>query len=36
MSLVNVALNIRKRYFPFAVETPTGVCHMTCEVQGEL
>jgi arsenite transporter len=29
--LVNVALWIKGRYFPFAVETPMGVCHMTCE-----
>jgi arsenite transporter len=35
ISLVNVALYFRKRYFPFAVETPTGVCHMTCEIQGK-
>ena len=21
----------RGRYFPYAVETPTGVCHVTCE-----
>jgi ACR3 family arsenite transporter len=35
ISLVNVALYFRKRYFPFAVDTPTGVCHMTCEVQGK-
>jgi ACR3 family arsenite transporter len=30
ISLVNVALWFRKRYFPFAVETPAGVCHVTC------
>jgi ACR3 family arsenite transporter len=30
ISLVNVALWFRKRYFPHAVETPTGVCHVTC------
>jgi ACR3 family arsenite transporter len=30
ISLVNVALWFRKRYFPYAVETPTGVCHVTC------
>jgi ACR3 family arsenite transporter len=35
ISLVNVALYFRKKYFPFAVETPTGVCHMTCELQGK-
>jgi len=31
ISLVNVALWFRSRYFPFAIETPTGVCHVTCE-----
>lgn len=30
ISLVNVALWFRKKYFPYAVETPTGVCHLTC------
>jgi ACR3 family arsenite transporter len=31
ISLVNVALWFKRRYFPFAVETPTGVCHVTCK-----
>jgi len=31
ISLVNVALWLKRRYFPFAVETPTGVCHVTCQ-----
>jgi ACR3 family arsenite transporter len=31
ISLVNVALWFKRRYFPFAKETPTGICHMTCE-----
>jgi len=31
ISLVNVALWFKKRFFPFAVETPSGICHMTCE-----
>jgi ACR3 family arsenite transporter len=31
ISLVNVALYFKKRYFPYAVETPTGVCHLSCE-----
>ena len=31
IGLVNVALWFRRRYFPYAVETPTGVCHVTCE-----
>ncbi|RPH50085.1 MAG: ACR3 family arsenite efflux transporter [Desulfobacteraceae bacterium] len=29
ISLVNVALWIRNKYFPHAMETPTGVCHLT-------
>ncbi len=28
--LVNVALKLRKRYFPFAMETPRGVCYLSC------
>jgi ACR3 family arsenite transporter len=31
ISLVNVALWLKPKYFPYAVETPTGICHMTCE-----
>ena len=31
ISLVNVALWFKRKYFPYAVETPTGVCHMTCQ-----
>jgi len=31
ISLVNVALWLKKKYFPFALETPTGVCHVTCK-----
>jgi len=31
ISLVNVALWFKRRYFPYAVETPTGICHVTCE-----
>jgi ACR3 family arsenite transporter len=31
ISLVNVALAFRKRYFPYAVETPTGVCYLSCK-----
>ncbi|HSO71346.1 MAG TPA: ACR3 family arsenite efflux transporter, partial [Thermodesulfobacteriota bacterium] len=30
ISLVHVALWFKRKYFPFAVETPTGVCHVTC------
>ncbi len=31
IALVNVALWFKRKYFPYAVETPTGVCHLTCE-----
>ncbi|MDO9558259.1 MAG: ACR3 family arsenite efflux transporter [Syntrophales bacterium] len=31
IGLVNVALWFKKKYFPYAVETPTGVCHLSCE-----
>ncbi|OPY14220.1 MAG: Sodium Bile acid symporter family protein [Syntrophus sp. PtaU1.Bin005] len=28
--LVNVALWFKKKYFPYAKETPTGICHVSC------
>ncbi len=31
ISLVNVALWFKRKYFPYAIETPAGVCHVTCE-----
>jgi ACR3 family arsenite transporter len=31
ISLVNVALWFKRKYFPYAVETPTGVCHVSCQ-----
>ncbi len=31
ISMVNVALWFKKKYFPFTKATPTGVCHVTCE-----
>ncbi|MBW2307227.1 MAG: ACR3 family arsenite efflux transporter [Deltaproteobacteria bacterium] len=31
ISLVNVALWFKRKYFPFAMETPTGICHVTCK-----
>jgi len=31
ISMVNVALWFKRKYFPYAVETPTGVCHFTCK-----
>jgi arsenite transporter len=31
ISLVNVALRLKRKYFPYAVETPAGICHVTCK-----
>ena len=31
ISLVNVALWFKKKYFPYAVDAPSGVCHVTCK-----
>ena len=31
IGLVGVALRLKKRYFPYAVETPAGVCHVSCK-----
>jgi ACR3 family arsenite transporter len=31
ISLVNVALWFKKKYFPYALETPVGICHVTCK-----
>jgi ACR3 family arsenite transporter len=31
ISLVNVALWFKRKYFPYVIETPTGICHVTCE-----
>lgn len=31
ISLVNVAMWFKRKYFPFRVETPTGICHLSCE-----
>ncbi len=34
ISLVNVALWFKQKFFPFALQTPTGVCHLTCAPDG--
>jgi ACR3 family arsenite transporter len=31
ISLVTVALRFKQKYFPHAVETPTGICHVSCK-----
>ncbi|MDM8538829.1 ACR3 family arsenite efflux transporter [Desulfobacterales bacterium HSG17] len=31
IALVNVAFWFKRKYFPYAVNTPTGVCHFTCK-----
>jgi ACR3 family arsenite transporter len=31
ISLVNVALRFKRKYFPYAIETPTGICHVACK-----
>jgi ACR3 family arsenite transporter len=32
ISLVNVAIFFKKRYFPYTAKTPTGVCHFSCKL----
>ena len=31
IALVNVALWFKRKYFPYTVTTPTGVCHVSCQ-----
>ncbi len=31
IALVNAAFWFKRKYFPYAVDTPTGVCHFTCK-----
>jgi arsenite transporter len=33
INLVHLSLWIKRKYFPYAVETPTGVCYYSCKVQ---
>ena len=34
IALVNVALWFKRKYFPHAIDTPLGVCHVTCKPAG--
>ncbi len=31
IALVHVALKFRDKYFPYTLNTPTGICHVTCK-----
>ncbi len=31
ISLVNVAIFFKKRYFPYVMQAPTGICHVSCK-----
>jgi ACR3 family arsenite transporter len=31
ISLVNVALRFKGKYFPYTLQMPTGICHVTCK-----
>jgi len=31
ITLVNVAFWFKRRYFPYAVNGPTGICHVSCK-----
>jgi ACR3 family arsenite transporter len=31
IALVSVALRFKEKYYPHAVETPTGICHLSCK-----
>lgn len=32
IALVNVALWFKRKYFPYAIQTPAGICHVTCKM----
>jgi arsenite transporter len=34
INLVHLSLWFKKKYFPYAVETPTGVCYVSCNPKG--
>ena len=34
IGLVTVALYFRRKYFPYSVNTPLGVCHVACPPDG--
>ncbi|MHC4459499.1 MAG: arsenic resistance protein, partial [Planctomycetota bacterium] len=31
ISLVNVALRFRQKFFPYEIKTPIGICHVSCQ-----
>lgn len=31
IALVNVALWFKRKFFPYSISTPTGICHLTCK-----
>lgn len=33
ITLVNAALWMKRKYFPYALNTPNGVCHVTCRLR---
>lgn len=35
INLVHLSLWIKRKYFPYALETPTGVCYITCNPDSE-
>jgi len=35
INLVHLSLWFKRKYFPYAVETPTGVCYVSCNPKGD-